>query len=67
MEQVMNTKAKAIALSYFRAGMAAMLAMFINGTTEPKSLAIAALAAIAGPALKALDVNSPEFGLGSKK
>jgi CBS-domain-containing membrane protein len=63
----MNAKAKAIALSYFRAAMAAMLAMFINGTTDPKSLAIAALAAVAGPALKALDTNSPEFGLGSKK
>jgi hypothetical protein len=62
----MNAKAKAIALSYFRAGMAAMLALFINGTTDPKSLAIAALAAIAGPALKALDPSSPEFGLGSK-
>jgi hypothetical protein len=62
----MNAKAKAIALSYFRAGMAAMLALFINGTTDPKSLAIAALAAIAGPALKALDPSSPEFGFGSK-
>ena len=63
----MNAKAKAIALSYFRAAMAAVLAMFINGTTDPKSLAIAALAAVAGPALKALDASSPEFGVGSSK
>ena len=63
----MTSKAKAIALSYFRAGMAAMLAMFINGTTDPKSLVVAGLAAIAGPALKALDASSPEFGRGSSK
>ena len=63
----MNAKAKAIALSYFRAAMAAVLVLFLKGETDVKGLAIAALAAIAGPALKALDVNSPEFGLGSKK
>jgi len=62
----MNTKAKAILLSYARAAAAAALAMFINGNTDFKALAVAALAAVAGPALKALDASSPEFGRGSK-
>ena len=62
----MNTKAKAIALSYFRAGVAAAIAVYLAGNTSPKALLTAALAAIAGPALKALDPSSPEFGVGSK-
>jgi len=62
----MNVKAKAIALSYFRAAAAAGMAVYLNGNTSLKAVLIAALAAIAGPALKALDPNSPEFGVGSK-
>ena len=62
----MNAKAKAVILSYARAAVASVLALFINGNTDIKALAVAALAAVAGPALKALDPNSPEFGVGSK-
>jgi hypothetical protein len=62
----MTTKAKAVLLSYARAAAASALALFINGNTDFKALAVAALAAVAGPALKALDPNSPEFGRGSK-
>ena len=62
----MNVKAKAIALSYFRAAAAAGIAVYLNGNTSGKAILTAALAAIAGPALKALDPNSPEFGVGSK-
>jgi len=62
----MNKKAKAIALSYFRAAIASAIAVYLAGNTDPKALLAAALAAVAGPALKALDPNSPEFGVGSK-
>lgn len=62
----MNKKAKAIALSYFRAAIAAAIAVYLAGNTDPKALLAAALAAVAGPALKALDPNSPEFGVGAK-
>lgn len=61
----MNAKAQAVLMSYFRAAAVAVLAMYMNGNTNPKALAAAALAAIAGPALKALDPKSPEFGIGS--
>lgn len=63
----MNAKAQAVLMSYFRAAAVAVLAMYMNGQTNPKSLAAAALAAIAGPALKALDPKSPEFGIGCNK
>jgi len=62
----MNAKAKAIALSYFRAASASAIAVYLAGNTHPKALLAAALAAVAGPALKALDPNSPEFGIGAK-
>jgi hypothetical protein len=62
----MNKKAKAIAMCYFRAAAAAVGAVYLAGNTDPKALLAAGLAAIAGPALKALDPNSPEFGVGSK-
>ena len=56
-------KVKAIALSYFRAAFAAALALFLTGNVEPKALAMAALAAVAAPVLKALDKSAKDFGL----
>ena len=63
----MNAKAQAILMSYFRAAAVAVLAMYMNGNTNPKALVASALAAVAGPALKALDPKSPEFGIGAPK
>ena len=56
-------KVKAIALSYFRAAFAAALALFLTGNADPKALAMAALAAVAAPVLKALDKSAKDFGL----
>jgi len=55
-------KIKAIVLSYLRAGVASVIALYLAGTTDLKTLATAGVAAIAGPVLKALDSSSPEFG-----
>lgn len=62
------TKDKTIQVlhSYLRAAVAAALAMYLAGETDPKKLAYAALAAVAAPAMKALDKSAKEFGLGSK-
>ena len=50
----MNTdKLVAIASTYFRAAFAAVTALYLAGETSPKALASAALAAVAGPVLKA--------------
>lgn len=59
-------KVKAVVLSYARAAVAAVLALYLAGTTDLKSLALAGIAAVAGPILKALDPSASEFGRGSK-
>lgn len=59
-------KAKAVAVTYLRAGIAAVLALYLAGETDPKKLGMALVAAVAGPVLKALDPNAKEFGRGCK-
>jgi hypothetical protein len=59
-------KLEAIVSTYLRAAAAAVVALYLAGETNPKSLAIAALSAVAGPVLKALDPKATEFGKGSK-
>jgi hypothetical protein len=62
----MNTeKMKAIAVTYLRAAIASVIALYLAGVTDPKALASAGLAAVAGPLLKAMDPNAAEFGRGS--
>ena len=53
---------KAIAATYLRAAVASVIALYLAGVTDPKALLSAALAAVAGPVLKALDPNAKEFG-----
>jgi hypothetical protein len=59
-------KLKAIAATYLRAGIASVIALYLAGVTDPKALATAGIAAIAGPLLKAIDPKATEFGRGSK-
>ena len=59
-------KLTAMAATYLRAGIASVIALYLAGVTDPKALASAALAAIAGPVLKALDPKAVEFGRGCK-
>jgi len=59
-------KLEAMAATYLRAGVAAVIALWLAGVTDPKALATAGIAAIAGPLLKALDPKATEFGRGSK-
>ena len=56
----------AIAGTYLREGIASVIALWLAGVTDPKALATAGIAAIAGPVLKALDPKAAEFGRGSK-
>lgn len=62
----MDKKMKAMAATYLRAGIASVIALYLAGVTDPKALATAGIAAIAGPLLKALDPKATEFGRGSK-
>jgi hypothetical protein len=58
---------KQLALSWFRAAAAAVVAIYMTGETNPKTLAAAALAGVAGPVLKWLDPSAADFGRGSKE
>ena len=62
----MNAKTQAVLATYLRAGIAAVIALYLAGVTDPKALATAGIAAIAGPLLKALDPKATEFGRGAK-
>jgi hypothetical protein len=57
---------KSMLATYLRAGVASVIALYLAGVTDPKALATAGIAAIAGPLLKALDPKASEFGRGSK-
>lgn len=62
----MNPKFKQVALSWFRAAAAAVVALYLTGITDPKQLASAAIAGVAGPLLKWLDPSASEFGRGAE-
>ena len=63
----MNTeKLVAIVGSYLRAALAAVIALYLAGENNPKNLLMAAIAAVAGPVLKALDPKETAFGRGSE-
>lgn len=61
-----KNKVKAVVATYLRAGVASVLALYLAGVTDPKALATAGIAAVAGPLLKAMDPKAVEFGRGSK-
>jgi hypothetical protein len=62
-----KNKLKAIGATYLRSAVASVIALYLAGVTDPKALLSAALAAVAGPVLKALDPKATEFGKGSTK
>ena len=59
-------QALAVAQSWLRASAASALALYISGISDPKILANAFLAGLAGPLLKALQPNEKEFGVTKK-
>jgi hypothetical protein len=61
-----NAKMKSMLATYLRAGVASVIALWLAGVTDPKALATAGIAAIAGPLLKAIDPKNTEFGRGAK-
>ena len=65
-EKTIKEQALAVGSSYLRAALAAVIAMYMAGITDPKVLANAFVAALAGPLLKALQPNEKEFGITKK-
>jgi hypothetical protein len=60
-------KLEAIAMTYLRAGAAAIAALYLVDPNRPlKEYLAVGIAAIAGPLLKAIDPRATEFGRGAK-
>ena len=58
----MNTKLKAAVESYARSFVVAAIAVYTAGETDLKAILIAGLAAVAGPAIRAVNPKDPAFG-----
>jgi len=56
-------KAKAVAASWARSFIAAALALYLAGVTDPKTLAMGGVAAIAPVILRWLNPNDKSFGV----
>ena len=56
-------KAKALAASWARSFMAAALALYMAGVTDPKTLAMAGVAAVAPVILRWLNPKDASFGI----
>jgi hypothetical protein len=63
----MNKQLQAVLASYTRTALAAALAMVLAGHTDLKSIGLAALSAVAGPLLRALNPKDSAFGVGAAK
>ena len=59
-------QAKALAASWGRSFMAAALALYLAGVTDPKTLAMAGVAAVAPVILRWLNPQDKSFGLTGK-
>jgi hypothetical protein len=55
-------EAKALAASWGRSFMAAALALYMAGVTDPKTLSMAGVAAVAPVILRWLNPNDSSFG-----
>jgi hypothetical protein len=62
----MKEQLKAAALSYLRAALSCVGALYISGISDPKVLANAFLAGLIGPLLKAIQPSEKQIGIGSK-
>jgi hypothetical protein len=60
-------KLEAMAMTYLRAGAAAIAALYLVDPNRPlKEYLAVGIAAIAGPLLKAIDPRASDFGRGAK-
>jgi hypothetical protein len=62
----LNAQLKAAGLSYLRAALSCVGALYISGITDPKVLVNAFIAGLIGPLLKALQPSEKQIGIGSK-
>lgn len=58
----MNAQIRAALESYARSFVVAAIAVYSAGETDVKAILIAGLAAVAGPAIRAINPKDPAFG-----
>lgn len=58
----MKEQWKAAGISYARAALSCVGALYLSGITDPKTLANAFVAGLIGPILKALQTSEKQFG-----
>jgi hypothetical protein len=63
----MNKKLQAMLESYARSFVVAAIAVYSAGETDIKAIGIAGLAAIAGPAIRAINPKDASFGFVADK
>jgi hypothetical protein len=59
----MNKEIKQAGLSYLRATLSCVAALYLSGVTDPKTLLNAAIAGLIGPIVKGLDKNDNNYGI----
>ena len=62
----MNTL-KSAGATWLRASVAAVVALYMSGISDPKTLANAFVAGLVGPLAKALNPKDKSYGLGASK
>ena len=62
----MNSQLKTAALSYLRASLASVAALYLSGISAPKVLLNALLAGFIGPILRAVDPKDAAITVGKK-
>ena len=62
----MKEQLKAAGLSYLRAAISCVGALYLSGITDPKTLANAFIAGLLGPLIKALQPGEKSLGIGFK-
>ena len=62
----LSAQLKAAGLSYLRAALSCVGALYISGITDPKVLANAFIAGLIGPIIKALQPSDKQIGIGAK-
>ena len=62
----MNSQLKAAALSYVRASLASVAALYLSGITDPKILMNALVAGFIAPVLRAIDPKDSAITIGKK-
>lgn len=67
MDKLLNDKTKALLASWGRSFLAASLALYMAGETDPKVLVNAGIAAVLPVIIRYLNPKDAKFGVGSEK